>query len=218
MKPAENTHNKALQVRDQARALSPAQKERAQELMGGIQRNLSAIKDAFFEVGQALAELNNNKLYVALGHGTFAEMLEARNLMSQTQANKLIAVATLIPRESALRLGTEKSYALTRYAELVPEGGTIRALLKDGMADGKPLSTMTLRELEQAILELRSRDTSGKPNPEKQQARKAAREAQARLRKAGDGSAMVVSKRTRQGWLFQISVNEDLLQRLLRRL
>lgn len=197
----------AIALRDAVRVSAVEQRERAHDLLAHIQRNATAIKEAFFEIGQALAELNNNRLYLALGHQTFAEMLTARGLFSQAQANKLIAVATLMPRETALLLGQERSYLLTRYAQLTEHGGSISALLrKDPRVGGKRLVDMPVRELAETTRALRERTQPRRTDDGALEVRRQAREAQVALRRKGAVGARVVAVRTGGRWVLRIDV------------
>src|SRR5205085_4590411 len=60
----------------QARAARSLDRERARDLIATIHRRTDDVKDSFFEIGTALAELANDRLYLALGHRSFAELVE----------------------------------------------------------------------------------------------------------------------------------------------
>src|SRR5947208_222063 len=110
---------------DATRALTRANRERCAELTAEIHRKTSDIRDSFFEIGEALVEINNNALFKAAGHPTFPSYLAAEGLMSPSQASKLISVAELMGREDAITLGTEKAYALTQYARALPDAAPL---------------------------------------------------------------------------------------------
>lgn len=188
----------------------------AEALLAHVQRNMGLIKDAFFEIGLALTELNNNRMYLALGHATFADMLEARGLMSQAQANKLIAVATLLPREAAVRLGAEKSYALTRYAQASAPSGGLAGLLESGKVKGRSLDTVTLRELTELTRDVRGPRKTGKEDS-RAEARSQARKAQSALRKAGMSMARVEAVGP-HGVTFRVTLNAADLGRLVKKI
>ncbi|MEW5849428.1 MAG: hypothetical protein AB2A00_11475 [Myxococcota bacterium] len=188
-------------------------KSRAEELLAHIARNMAAITESFFEIGEALAELANNRMHVALGYRSFEEMLADRRLLSDVQARKLIAVATHVPREAAVRLGPERSYLLTRYAHAQAQP-SVRALLRSGDIDGHAIEDLSVRELAELTRRVRERAPRGKKRPE----RAVARQAQARLRKAGLSSAVVTPVRRQGGPVYRLELDEDALQRLLRRL
>ncbi|MBI5494469.1 MAG: hypothetical protein HY904_05535 [Deltaproteobacteria bacterium] len=187
----------------------------AEELLLHVQRNMGLITDAFFEIGTALTELNNNRLYTALGYRSFEQMLERRRLMSQAQANKLIAVATLVPREAAVKLGPEKSYALTRLAQVSKAPGGLAALLESGKVRGRSLESVTVRELSDLTRELRGERIT-RASQARVQARRAARAAQAALRKAGVEGARVEAVGPR-GESIRVSLSARDLERLVAR-
>jgi len=192
-----------------------AERSRAEELLAHVERNMGLITDAFFEIGAALTQLLNNRLYLALGYQTFAELLEQRHLMSQAQANKLIAVATLMPREAAVKLGAEKSYALTRYVQAASPTGGLARVLEAGRVKGRPLESLTVRQLTELTREIRGpRPTQG--SDALLEARRLARQAQATLRKRGLASLRAEATGSR-GASFRLTLTADELQVLLNR-
>ncbi|MBI5496223.1 MAG: hypothetical protein HY904_14465 [Deltaproteobacteria bacterium] len=199
-------------LKEELRGVQAEQRERLEELLALIERNVTAIKDAFFEVGTSLAEINNNRLYVAAGYASFSEMLEARGLMSTAQAAKLIAVAQLVPRESAIEIGHEKAYALTRYAQA---GGVAVKGLLNGKIDGRPIRELTVREFNAATRKLQARRGPGRQDGREE--RKAAREAQAELRRRGLQGVTVKAVRYGSAWVYRIDADRDALERLTAR-
>jgi hypothetical protein len=210
----DTVHSKALALRSTSRQVRAQQRARGEELLAHIQRNLVQISDAFYELGEALAEIHNNRLFDALGYDSFAELLLAQKLMSPPQANKLIAVATLVPREAATQLGPEKSYALTRYAHATEAPG-VRAVLQEGNIDGTPIKELSLRQLT-AITRKVSGKRGGVRNTALGAAQKLGREAQSTLRKVG--VAVSVEARARRGHIsFLLEMDEASLRELLSR-
>lgn len=65
-----------------------ADKRRAEALLAGIARRKVRISEDFYEIGLSLSELLKKKLYFALGHGSFEEMLKAHDVMSWSRAQK----------------------------------------------------------------------------------------------------------------------------------
>jgi hypothetical protein len=208
-----NKRAAALAASEEARALRAEHKQEALELVAHIRRNMQFITDAFFEIGVALTALNNNRLYSALGYSTFADALANLKLMSQSQANKLIAVAQLVPREAAVQLGSEKSYALTRYVQVAPEAQTVQQLLHAGRLNGKPLTEISVQELEDTTRRLASRRPR-RPGSAAARAATVARQAQALLRKRGwDGVRVTPVAR---GTRVRLEMDVDVLERVTR--
>jgi hypothetical protein len=53
-------------------------KRRGQSLLALIERRKDRITEDFYDIGEALRELLNNKLYAALGFDTFEQLLDAQ--------------------------------------------------------------------------------------------------------------------------------------------
>ena len=187
-----------------AQGVSNAARARAEALLSEIARRKGRIAEDFYEIGEALRELSRKKLYAALGHATFAEMLSARNVMSTTQARKLIALVSSVPREKALAAGSEKAALLVDYAKATAEPDTAEWLLDHGrLPDGKKVSDASTREIAEAAKTARAEQgrTRKKTAPEIQ-GEKAARAAQALLRKRGaQGAKARAVRRSGETWL-----------------
>ena len=146
---ADNTKTAALFA--EAKQQLAVGKRRGNALLALIARRKDRITEDFYDIGEALRELLNNKLYVAIGHDSFEDMLSARKVMSSAQAFKLIRLVDSIPRDEALRLGQEKAYALVTYTAATPEDDVPAALVrKNAKIGGKPLSEASVRELNDA--------------------------------------------------------------------
>ncbi|MFO0603249.1 MAG: hypothetical protein U0324_08750 [Polyangiales bacterium] len=170
---------------------------RLAELLGVVHRKMTAVVEGFYDVGEALREVLDKKLYAAAGHATFEAMLEAEGLMSPRQARKLIAVARKVPREQALGLGHERAYALLAYAEATAANDTVAAIVTSGvLVGGKPAAEASLREITAATRQVRAKAQGAKPKTEAQRERERADAAVTRavreaLRAAGFGRAAV---------------------------
>ncbi len=197
-KPSPLAAKKAIQtVRADAVKIREADRKRAESLLGLIARRRERIAEDFFEIGKALRELLQKKLYVALGFESFEAMLTERDVMSLAQAKKLIQVVSHVPIEKALALGPEKAYALTRYAAATPELDTAASLLDAGAkVGGKRADEASLRDIERATREVRKK-SAPKPvlSPEQKAAAKVAFDLLAWLRKQKVRGAAVVAKR-----------------------
>jgi len=156
----------ALATRGQLRALATQNRARAHELLALLRRKMSDVTDAFFEMGAALAELSNNRLYAALGYPSFDAFLESEHLMGQTQANKLMLVATRVPRENAVVLGQEKAYAVMRYAQLAHADADLAELTRpSARIGGRAVADLSVRDIRAEIQRVRHRARGGRPPP-----------------------------------------------------
>jgi hypothetical protein len=177
--------------RAKARALA-TRRARGEALLALVERRKQRIVEDFYDIGLALRELRDDKLYEALGHPSFEALLDAHALMSSSSAKKLIAVVEHVSREQALRLGREKAYALVAYAAATPEADVPEELAaRDAEIAGKKVSALSTRELEAAASDARRR--AKPPTPKERAAEKARRAAVASLRR--------FAKRTRLGAL-----------------
>ena len=140
-----------------ARALATRAK-RGEALIALIERRKARIVEDFYDIGEALKEIQDAKLYEALGHESFAALLAARELVSPTVAKKLLAIVDHVPRDQALRLGQEKSYALVSYAAATPEADIPAELAAvDAEIAGRPVSKASVRELRDAARAVRAK-------------------------------------------------------------
>src|SRR5688572_5563839 len=111
------TKKKTDSLLHEAKTASEANRKRAESLLAEIARRLPGIAEHFYDIGKALLEIQKKKLFLALGYSSFSEMLAARNVMSPTQANKLIRIVSTLPRDKALSVGSEKAGLLVGYSE-----------------------------------------------------------------------------------------------------
>jgi hypothetical protein len=82
---------------------------------------------------------------------SFDAFVEQALDLSRSTAFKLIAVVEQIPRERAIELGQEKSYALVTYAAATEEADTPLGLVaSDATIGGKPLSRASAVEIRAA--------------------------------------------------------------------
>lgn len=174
-----------------------ADKRRAEALLAGIARRKVRIAEDFYEIGLALSELLKKKLYLALGHKSFREMLSASDVMSWSKAKQLIEIVDTMDRERALALGSEKAYALARYTAATPEPDTPEWLLSTGAkVRNKPVAEASLREIREATRDVRKKVTPGKAvTPEAKAAENAKRALSAWLGKRKVKGATVTVRR-----------------------
>jgi len=191
-----------------AKRSSVADSERGEALIAEILRRKARIAEDFYEIGEALRELLKKKLYLALGHATFGDMLKDRKLMGVTQAGKLIQLVSSVPREKALAIGSEKAFLLVDYAKATPEPDTAAWLLEEGkLPSGKRVADASTREIVAATKAVRAKQgTSKRKSSEQIEADKTARAVQAALRKRGVKGATVTAVKKGAEWLVRVEV------------
>jgi hypothetical protein len=116
-------------------------KARLAELLALIRRRMMEVVEGFYDIGEALREIVDHKLYGALDHASLGALLKAEGLVSLRQAAKLIAVVRKVPREQALLLGQERAYALVAYTGATPEPDSPAQLLAEGAHAAPPGSS-----------------------------------------------------------------------------
>ncbi len=133
-------------------------KKRLADLLALIRRRLTVVVEGFYDIGEALRDIVEHKLYAAEGHTSLAALLEAEGMMSISQANKLIAVVRKVPREQALALGPDKAYALTVYADATPEADSAAQIVADDAEiGGKRASDASGRDILNAARDVREK-------------------------------------------------------------
>lgn len=142
-------------TRDAARSAHDA---RLTELAAVIRRKMAAVVEGFYEIGLALKEIRDRKLYTASGHATLSGFLKAERLVSARQAAKLIKVVENVTRERAIALGPEKSYALVAYTEATPETDSVESLA----AAQAPVTRQSTREIQTETKAARPRSPAAK--------------------------------------------------------
>ena len=211
---ADKTKTAALSA--EAKSQLAASKRRGNALLALIERRKDRITEDFYDIGEALRELLNNKLYVTIGHDSFEDLLQARKVMSPAQAFKLIRLVDSIPRDEALRLGQEKAYALVTYTAATPEKDVPASLVrKNAEIAGKRLSDASVRDLKDAAKAVRAKEARplSQAAKEKQKAERAIdKKARALLKKAGITKSTIQVKKDvvlvsiPRSWLERVEV------------
>jgi len=145
--------------------LSKTARARAEVLLGRIEQEKLRATQAFYDIGGALRQLLEEKLYAALGHASFEELLDARNVIDVSQAKKLIEVHRKFSREHALGLGAEKAYALARYAARTKAEDTPEDFVAKGFPIGgkrRPVSEVSVRAVLEATRTAVARQTGSR--------------------------------------------------------
>ena len=190
-----------------AKLATAANRRRAEALLEFIARRMSRIAEDFYEIGKAFKELFDKKLYVALGYRSFEELLSARDLMSATQARKLIQVVSRVPLGTALKLGPEKAFALTKYTDATPEPDTPAFLLESGArVGGTPASEASLRDIDTATRAQRKKSATSPRDAKAIEAERAAKSGRAWLKARGAPKAKVEAVRTKDGPAIRVTL------------
>lgn len=201
-----------------AEKITAADRKRAEALLLLIERRKARIAEDFYDLGEALKEIQHKRLHLALGHASFADLLRARGIMGLSQAKKLIEVVSTLPRDKALTLGAEKAYALARYTAATPELDTPQSLLDQGAKiGGKPIADLSVRDLAVATGKVRAKAGKAKPTSESErEAEQAARKFQAWLRKGGAKGATAAAQKVKGAWWLRVELSAEAATRLLR--
>ena len=191
-----------------AKRASSSARARAEDLLAEIARRKVRIAEDFYEIGEALRELLHKKLFLTVGYKSFQEMLQARAVMSISQANRLITLVSSMPREKALAVGSEKAFLLVDYAKATPEPDTAAWLLDEGkLPGGKKIADASTREIVAATKAVRAKHGTAKAKSDDQiAAEKEARSMQAALHKRGAKSAIVSTAKRDGEWWIRLEV------------
>lgn len=170
---------------------------RLAELVALIRRRMGTVVEGFYDIGEALREILEKKLYGVGGHAGLESFLQAEGLLSYRQATKLIALVRKVPRAQALALGQEKAYALVAYTEATPEADSPEGLVvADAKVGAKPVSKSSVREIEAATRTVRGAERAKRPPTKAERARAKAEAALVKtlrgaLREIGIGRAEI---------------------------
>ncbi len=171
-KPAPSKRDLITETRDAALA---KRRRRLTALVATVRQRMVDIVADFWDIGVALGEIVDDKLYLADGFKNFGAFLKAHALPSRAQAAKLIAVARSMPRAKALALGPEKTHALLAFTRATPEEDTPEGLLDAGKRfGGKPIAEASVRAIQQSARHARAKAAAAKPQTAAQRARERA--------------------------------------------
>lgn len=156
----------------EAAALSAAKRQRlakrAADLVALVRRRRAEISDAFYDMGEALAELRRPEMVASLGVRTFAELCESKLGLSVSLALQLVEVVSKMTREQAVEMGQSKAIALIALANATPEADTAAELFAKGrvaLPGGKRIDTRaaSARGVDRAAKRVRDAHDRGKP-------------------------------------------------------
>lgn len=196
-------------------SLAKIARARADELLADIDKKKRDLARAFYDLGSALRELNEKKLYGVLGYESFDAMLEDRKIMSAAQARKLIEVVRRFDREMAQRLGAEKAYALARYVTRTKQDDDVGEYVAEGFPLGgrrKPIDEVTVRQIAHAtqVAILKQKGQHAESERARQEAEQTARRVEAKLRKATDEQATTAVVFRRGSWWLRVMLPAEM--------
>ncbi|MBK8258506.1 MAG: hypothetical protein IPK82_38335 [Polyangiaceae bacterium] len=197
------------QLTTDAKVASAASKKRAEALLDLIARRKARIAEDFYEIGKALKELQDKKLYLAVGYTSFEGMLDGRGVLSVTQARKLIQVVSKVPLATALKVGPEKAFALVKFTEVTPELDTPELLVEGGQKiGGKSAAEASVRDIAGATKTLRKAAVKkgGKVDAAQKEAEGVAKRGLAWLKGRGAKKARVEARKTKDGYVVTVTL------------
>ena len=187
---------------------SAAAQKRLASLLEMIERRKARIVEDFYDIGVALKEIVDKKLYLQAGYASFGDLIDARKIMGKTQAFKLVSIARAVPREKAIEVGSERAYELVRLTEETPEPDTVEDVLVTGVRGPKDRKTVDVSKLSSREIAQKRREIAKakeKPSDEQLEAKRTARAAQAAMRKAGM-KASVDARKEGKAWVAVVTV------------
>jgi hypothetical protein len=183
-----------------------AGRRQAEELLDLIERRKRRIMEDFYDIGVALRTLLRKKLYAALGYDTFGKLLVARKVMSRTSAAKLMTIVSVMSRDRALPLGSERAFVLAQLVVKAKSTTTVDEILERGLAVAgklRPIGEVSLRDLRRLVRDMRE---PSPPKPRERDAINAARRAQTALRRTAVLDATARPFRRQGRWHLQIEM------------
>lgn len=200
--------------------LTKSARARAESLLQGIEHRKREIGRAFYDMGSALRELNEKKLFGALGYESFDAMLHDRGVMSPAQARKLVEVVRTFDRTMAERLGAEKAYALARYVARTKKDDDVGELVEEGFPFGgrrHSIDAVTVRQITRAtqVAVLKQKGQHGESERAQKRAETIARRLQGKLRKRTDEAASAAVVFRHGSWWVSVLVPAEMAESAL---
>lgn len=133
-----------------AAAQPPLGRMTAEQVIAQLERYEATAANAAYGLGLCLRELSNPKRFrEELGFPNFEALLVARNLPSRVTAFKLMTVVSVFSEAEVGQLGgTEKSYALIRFARAQnPRADPRRVLAPNARVLGRAVGELSAREI-----------------------------------------------------------------------
>jgi len=182
---------------------------RAESLVRQIETSRAHITRAFYDIGRALREINDKKLFASLGYENLDALLEDRGLMTPQYARRLIEVVRSFDAEQARRLGPEKAYALARYTARTKLADDPAEYIAEGFPVGgkrRPIDDVTVRDIHTATRLALLRQHGGHSENERarRDAESSARTLQGRLHARTSGQGEVRHVFRKGSWWLEI--------------
>lgn len=92
---------------------------RAEELTAALVEDLRQAAETFWTIGERLHEIQDGRLFEALGYATFGDYVAARLDVGLSQAKKMVRIVRNYVMQDATAIGLERAAALIPYAKLV---------------------------------------------------------------------------------------------------
>jgi hypothetical protein len=138
----------------------------ARELVALVKRRKKEVTEAFYDIGEACARLQDKAMVAVLGRRSFAEVCEKDLGMSVATARRLIEIVQTMTRAQALEMGQQKALAMTSLADATPERDTPAGLYRKktvAVPGGRAVAPRkaSAREIEQAAKTIRQQKDAG---------------------------------------------------------
>jgi hypothetical protein len=177
-------------------------KQAGQDALRSIALNQRTVSDAFYDIAISLNVLRQKEVYVALGYESFDAVIPSTGL-SRSLCFQLVQLPEHFSRDTAISLGPDRSRALIRYVNATPEEDDAETLAReDAVIAGKPLSELTVDEIDQAAREATPPEKQ-KTRPGEKEAHEVRRAVQKKLEKL---KANVQVKRSKGAWVAVVTM------------
>jgi hypothetical protein len=195
-------------------------KTHAEDLLEVIDKQKRNIARAFYDLGSAIKELNAKKLFGVLGYESFDQMLTERNVMSSSQARKLIEVVRVFEKQTALEIGPEKAYALARHVARTKQDDDPIEYVKRGFPLGghrRPIDEVSVREIVDAtrVAVRKQKGQYGQSERARKDAEIIAGHVRAALRQKTEDEAQVELAYRRGSWWVKVTLPAEMSMRAL---
>lgn len=193
-------------------------RKRAISLLALVAKRKETISSAFYEMGLALRELLDEKLYASLGYSSFGAMLADRKVMSRSFAFRLIGVTRAFTAAEAKELSAKKAMSLVRLASATAAADTPRELAAKGVVvDGKKVAVGQLSggAIDAQARRVRKNRAAARDDPAREYANDAVDAAEEKLRDRGVRAKLSL-RSGRPGLVVVVELPYEDLGKLLR--
>ena len=197
-----------------AKARGPSEgRERLALLESAIERRLSAIRESFFDVGEALVQIRDGALWkVAKPRSkSFDDYLRRKAWFTRSFANEQIDVAGTYQRASAQALGAARAVELIKYAAVKDrDPAAADRIARGGVIEGKRLHDLEVEDLRELR---RAAGKKRKVGSAEREARRRARQLDEWLADRGFPGAVARAVEREDGWIVRTNVDVRVLAR-----